>query len=142
MRNILSVLLAFHILFTVSGNRNEGADISAFNGLAKRNPLMAFGITVAMLSLAGIPPMAGFFGKYYIFNAAIEAGRYKLVLLAVVASLISVYYYFKVIIAVYFKQSNESAIELNGMHKMLYMLCVILLFVLAVIPEMIVGLMK
>jgi NADH-quinone oxidoreductase subunit N len=59
-----------------------------------------------------------------------------------VASLISVYYYFKVIIAVYFKQSNESAIELNGMHKMLYMLCVILLFVLAVIPEMIVGLMK
>jgi len=138
----IASLLAFHILFTVSGNRNEGADISAFNGLAKRNHLMAFGITVAMLSLAGIPPLAGFFGKYYIFNAAIEAGRYKLVLLAVVASLISVYYYFKVIIAVYFKQSNEAAIELNGMHKFLYLLCVILLFVLAVVPEMIVGLMN
>lgn len=138
----IASLLAFHILFTVSGNKNEGADISAFNGLAKRNPLMAFGVTVAMLSLAGIPPLAGFFGKYYIFNAAIEAGRYKLVLLAVVASLISVYYYFKVIIAVYFKQSNEAAIELNGMHKMLYLICVILLFVLAVIPELIIGLVK
>jgi NADH-quinone oxidoreductase subunit N len=138
----IASLLAFHILFTVSGNRNEGADIIAFNGLAKRNPLMAFGITVAMLSLAGSPPLAGFFGKYYIFNAAIEAGRYKLVLLAVVASLISVYYYFKVIIAVYFKQSNEAAIDINGMHKFLYMICIILLFVLAVIPEVIVGLMK
>jgi hypothetical protein len=47
-----------------------------------------------------------------------------------------------VIIAVYFKQSNEAAIELTGMHKLLYLICVILLFVLAVIPEMIVGLMK
>jgi NADH-quinone oxidoreductase subunit N len=138
----LASLLAFHILFTVSGNKNEGADISAFNGLAKRNPLMAFGITVAMLSLAGIPPLAGFFGKYYIFNAAIEAGRYKLVILAVIASLISVYYYFKVIIAVYFKQSNEAAIELNGMHKLLYLICVILLFVLAIIPELIISMLK
>ena len=138
----IASLLAFHILFTVSGNKNEGADISAFNGLAKRNPLMAFGVTAAMLSLAGIPPLAGFFGKYYIFTAAIEAGRYKLVLLAVVASLISVYYYFKIIIAVYFKQSNEAAIELSGMYKVLYMICVILLFILAIIPEFFVSLVK
>ena len=65
-----------------------------------------------------------------------------LVILAVIASLISVYYYFKVIIAVYFKQSNEAAIELNGLHKLLYLICVILLFVLAVIPELIISMLK
>jgi NADH-quinone oxidoreductase subunit N len=70
-------------------------------GLAKQNKFLAFAMTIAMLSLAGIPPLAGFFGKYYIFTSAIQSGYLYLVLIAVLGSLIAVYYYFRVIIVMY-----------------------------------------
>lgn len=128
-------ILAFHILFVLADSKNNDIDINAFNGLVKRNPLMAFGMTVAMFSLAGIPPIAGFFGKYYIFSAAIEAGRYKLVLLAVIASLISIYFYFKIVIAVYFKTTNEKTIKLSNSYKLLYAICIAILFAMAIAPQ-------
>ncbi len=131
----IATLMAFHILYIVSDNKNEGVGFEAFNGLAKRNPLMALGITVSMLSLAGIPPLAGFFGKYYVFTAALEAGRYKLVILAVIASLISVYYYFKIIIAAYYHKSNKAPIELSPAHRFLYIASIFLLLFLALAPD-------
>src|ERR1039457_1777552 len=67
----VSTIASFGVLIVVTKAKGS-EDYEAFNGLAKRNPLMAGILILAMLSLAGIPPLAGFFGKYYIFSNAIE----------------------------------------------------------------------
>lgn len=107
----LATLTAFAVLHNVGGD-NESAPIDAFNGLGKRYPLLAFVMTISLLSLAGIPPLAGFFAKYYIFTVAFESGYIPLVLVAVLSSLIGIYYYFRIIIAMYLK-SSEATPELN-----------------------------
>jgi len=80
---------AFAVAIIVS--RHTGSEkYDGFNGLAKQRPLLALALTVAMLSLAGIPPLAGFFGKYYIFSEAIRNERFWLVLIAIVNSIVGV----------------------------------------------------
>src|ERR1019366_1429955 len=88
----LSSVAAFAVAIVVSGNM--GSDkIEAFNGLAKRKPMLAGALTIAMLSMAGIPPFAGFFAKYYIFSETMHNGHFPMVVLAIVTSIIGVYYY-------------------------------------------------
>src|SRR2546430_8086803 len=89
--------------------RMEGEDISALAGLNQRSPFLAVTMTLAMVSLAGIPPLAGFFGKFLLLKAAVEQGApnhayYWLVALAIVGVVISLYYYFGVVGAVYLSQ--------------------------------------
>ncbi len=133
-------ITAFTVLFNVVAKSNNEA-IDAFNGLSKRNPFMAFAMAVAMLSLAGIPPMAGFFAKYYLFNAALQSGHVTLVIIAVLASLVGVYYYFKVIIAMYFKPATDAgSIEIPMMHKLLLVITLALTFALGILPELVIRL--
>jgi NADH-quinone oxidoreductase subunit N len=103
-------IAAFGIVYNVTKNGDESFD--AFNGLAKRNPGMALCMTVAMLSLAGIPVTSGFFAKYFVFTAMIGTNYKWLLILAVLTSAVGAYYYLKVIIAMYFKpqQSTEPVI--------------------------------
>jgi NADH-quinone oxidoreductase subunit N len=96
---------AFAILYHVTRNGNE--DLEAFYGLAKRNPGLAFFMTVAMLSLAGIPVTAGFFAKYLVFTTMIGTPFKWLLVLAIITSAVGVYYYLKVVIAMYFKANKE-----------------------------------
>jgi NADH-quinone oxidoreductase subunit N len=84
-------------------------DFTAFNGLAKKHPVMAGLMAVAMLSMAGLPPLSGFFGKYFIFDEVFkhssmskDGGFWWLVIVAAVNSVISIYYYFRIIIAMFF----------------------------------------
>ncbi len=91
-------LCAFGVLFAVSGEQNE-LSIEQFNGFMKKNPFLAVVLIISMLSLAGIPPLAGFLGKYYLFTTAMEANLVWLVVAAVIGSAISIYYYFKLIIS-------------------------------------------
>ena len=99
---------AFAVAIIVS--RHTGSEkYDGFNGLAKQRPLLALALTVAMLSLAGIPPLAGFFGKYYIFSEAIRNERFWLVLIAIVNSIVGVYYYLRVVYAMYLKEAPEQA---------------------------------
>lgn len=126
-------IAAFGVLYNVSRNGDESFD--AFNGLGKRNPLMAACMVVAMLSLAGIPITAGFFAKYFVFTNMIGTGYKWLLILAVVTSAIGVYYYFKVIIAMYFKSSSETEpvpFELSG--KMVVILTSIITLALGIVP--------
>lgn len=76
--------------------------ISDLSGISKTHPFMAFALTVFMLSLAGIPPLAGFFGKFYIFISAIEAELYQLAIVGVLASVVSAFYYIRIIKIMYF----------------------------------------
>ncbi|MFN5335534.1 MAG: NADH-quinone oxidoreductase subunit N [Bacteroidota bacterium] len=79
-----------------------------FNGLASKNPLLAFCLTVFLMSLAGIPLTGGFFAKYYMLSAVVKSGGYLwLVVTAVVLAAVSIFYYFKVIQAMYFKSAAE-----------------------------------
>lgn len=92
---VFANLGAFTILTRVEAEAGS-SEIQALSGLAKRSPFMAAAMTVCLLSLAGIPPLAGFVGKWYLFMGAVEAGYLWLALLGLVMSMISVYYYLSV----------------------------------------------
>ena len=83
--------------------------ISDYNGLYSTNPRMAFCMTICLFSLAGIPPFAGFFSKFFIFMAAFKAGYVWTVFIALVNTVISLYYYLLIVKAMYIK-SNPSPI--------------------------------
>ena len=102
----LSGIAAFSVIIYVCKNR-DNEDIVNFHGLGKNNPLLAAILTASLLSMAGIPIFAGFFAKLVLFSDVIEAGHIALVIVAVVNSIISVGYYFKLILAMYTKEPNE-----------------------------------
>ncbi len=97
---------AFAVVYIMEGEGKDGNSIYRFKGLAKRRPLLAAAMALFMISLAGIPPTAGFFGKLYVFMAAIQAGYILITILAVIASMISVYFYLRVIVMMYFHEDE------------------------------------
>lgn len=135
----VSSITAFAILLLIS-HKTGNDDIKSFNGLAKRNPFLAAVTVVAMLSLAGIPPTAGFFAKYYIFSSAIQNGYIGLVLLAILGSLIGVFYYFRVIIAVFKTEDETQEIAVNPLFGILLALTSLAALVLGIAPGILAGL--
>jgi NADH-quinone oxidoreductase subunit N len=129
-------LLAFAVLHLLE-KRNIGSNLENFRGLSNRSPLLAFSMSVALLSLAGIPPLAGFFAKYQVFNLALVNGHPKLVLLAVVTSLVGVYFYFRPIIAMYRAKSEEKLIDLSLNEKVPLIILAGLSILFAILPEII-----
>jgi NADH-quinone oxidoreductase subunit N len=117
----LSGIAAFSVILYVCKNR-DNEDVVNFHGLGKTNPLLAAILTAALLSMAGIPIFAGFFAKLVLFNQTIQAGYLALVIVAVVNSIISVGYYFKLILAMYTKEPNE---ERKGTPVIIYAVAVI-----------------
>ena len=107
---LVMTLLSFLVLILAS-NKLGGDDISHFNGLAKKSPLLAFAMLVAMISLAGVPFTAGFFGKFMIFKVALEAQLYWLVGLGAISVGCGFYYYLKVVKAMYWNASNGDTAE-------------------------------
>ena len=79
-------------------------EISDLAGLARSNPPLAFFLALLLFSLAGIPPLAGFFAKYYVFLAAIQAGLYGLAVVGVLASVVGAYYYLAIVKVMYFDE--------------------------------------
>jgi len=116
--------------------------IDSFNGLSKTNPLIALSVLISLLSLAGIPLTAGFFAKYYMLLAVIrEGGMLWLVVTAVLCAAVSVYYYFRVIQAMYFKDSAEDASPtFSPYFKWVMLLNAILILVLGIHPDLILNL--
>src|SRR5262249_40178402 len=112
----ISSIAAFAILLLVS-HVSHNDSIHSFDGLANKNPLLAVATVFAMLSLAGIPPMAGFFAKYYIFTAALQQHYVGLVIIAVAGSLIGVYYYFRIIVAIFKTEAEGISIPASPVFK-------------------------
>jgi NADH-quinone oxidoreductase subunit N len=77
-------------------------DIGDLAGLSRTNPVMAFFLAMLLFSLAGIPPLAGFFAKFYVFLAAVQSGLYVLAVIGVLASVVGAYYYLRIIKIMYF----------------------------------------
>lgn len=127
---------AFGVLNSVTKYGNE--TFEAFNGLGKRNPLLAVCMTIAMLSLAGIPITAGFFAKYYVFTAMIGTGYKWLLILAVLTSAIGVYYYFKVIIAMFFKSADDQEpLKIESLNTMVIAITALITLVIGLMPGLV-----
>lgn len=116
--------------------------LDAFNGLSKTNPVIALSVLVSLLSLAGIPLTAGFFAKYYMLLAVIREGHLMwLVITAVLCAAVSVYYYFRVIQAMYFKEpSNIVSLEFSSSFKWMMIINAILIIILGIHPDFILNL--
>ncbi|MFQ5950303.1 MAG: NADH-quinone oxidoreductase subunit N [Nitrospiria bacterium] len=99
---------AFTLVVLVCRKNVRGDQISDFRGLARTHPVVAAAFILFALSLIGIPPTAGFVGKLYLFNAAIQGGFYWLAIIAVLNSAISLYYYFKVVMVMYMEEPQDA----------------------------------
>jgi NADH-quinone oxidoreductase subunit N len=143
---LFTVLAAFLVICAVTRNA-EGEDISILAGLNQRSPLLAATLTLAMMSLAGIPPLAGFFGKFLLLKAVVERGAanpmwYWLVGVALFGVVVSLYYYFGVIRAIYWSKSAEemTAIRVSWPMKAAIAVCVLGMLYLGMFPNRAVSL--
>ncbi|RAJ27066.1 NADH-quinone oxidoreductase subunit N [Pedobacter cryoconitis] len=132
-------IIAFAVLILVK--QKTGHDnFESFNGLGKRNPLVALALTIAMLSLAGIPLTAGFIGKYLMFLNVMNEYQIYLVAFAILNALVGFYYYLRVIVAMYFKEGAEVVLETPIQYKVVLILSVIITIFLGVYPTIILNL--
>jgi NADH-quinone oxidoreductase subunit N len=136
----LAGIAAFSVILYVCKNR-ENEDIVNFHGLGKTNPLLAAILTASLLSMAGIPIFAGFFAKLVLFSQTIQAGYLVVVIFAVINSIISVGYYFKLILAMYTKEPNE---ERKGKPFLIYavaLIAIVLNIILGMFPSVVLDLL-
>lgn len=119
---------------------DKGEEIKDYEGLAKSRPLVAALMLVFMFSLAGIPPTAGFIGKFNIFMAAIKAGYTWLVVVGVIFSAISAYYYLRVVMNMYMKDATEEAgISPSPSIGLALFISVVMIFVIGLMPSLLIG---
>lgn len=134
-----ATIIAFGVLILVK--QQTGSElIDSFNGLGKKNPLAAIALTIAMLSLAGIPLTAGFIGKYVMFLNVMESYRTTLVVIAILNALVGFYYYFKVIIAVWFKTEGDIVLNTPLSYKVVLVLSAFVTLLLGIYPTLILNL--
>ena len=100
---------AFAVAQAVCDHGRGNYDLSSFDGLARRSFGLALAMSFFLLSLAGIPPLAGFIGKFYIFSAAVQSHHYGLATVGVINSVVSVYYYMKIAYHMFFKPAKDQA---------------------------------
>jgi NADH-quinone oxidoreductase subunit N len=101
---VAMTLGTFAVILTMKRNGQAVEQISDFSGLSRTNPLLAFFFAMLLFSLAGIPPLAGFFAKFYVFVAAIKAGLFTLAVVGVLASVVGAFYYLTIIKVMYFDE--------------------------------------
>jgi NADH-quinone oxidoreductase subunit N len=131
----LSTIGIFAVLLKMKDYTFEG-----FNGLAKHQPVLAATNTIFLLSLAGIPATAGFWAKFYMLSAAIYNGHVMwLVIVGVLCAAISVYYYFRVIQAMYFKEGDPQEIETSGTFKGMLIGIAAIVVLLGIFPQWLIN---
>ena len=136
----LAGIAAFAVILYVCKNR-DNEDITNFHGLGKTNPLLAAVLTGALLSMGGIPIFSGFFAKLFLFDQTIQAGYIVLVIVAVINSIISIGYYFKLILAMYGKEANEEKTGIPVLYYAVAVLAILLNLAIGLFPSMLLDLM-
>ena len=135
---IFSNLAAFGVIQAIENNCGK-VNIDDYNGLYKTNPMLSVAMMLAMFSLAGIPPLAGFFSKFFIFTSALQAGTvsmYVLVLIALINTIVSLYYYLLVVKAMFIHQDDcviapfKSALS----ERIALLVCVIGIILIGIVP--------
>jgi NADH-quinone oxidoreductase subunit N len=137
----LATVTAFAIFKIVSeyqtGRVEKPENFQAFEGLAKQNPLLAFCLTISLLSLAGIPLTAGFWGKFFVFADTFHRNITYSIIVAVLMSAVGIYYYFKGIIAAYFKTSEMEVIYIPGLYQVALIMSTLATLILGIYPTIV-----
>jgi NADH-quinone oxidoreductase subunit N len=128
------------IIYVTKDKGNE--DVSNFNGLGKTNPLMAAILTASLLSMAGIPIFSGFFAKFILFAQTIKAGYITVVIVAVINSIISVGYYFKLILAMYTKEASEEKTAVPFVYHAVAVIAILLNIIMGIYPSFVTNLLN
>ncbi len=135
----LMTLGAFGVVILAEG-RGENLSLGDLSGLAARHPWIAGAMAVFMISLAGLPPTAGFFAKFYVFSAAIQAGQLGLALVGVLASVVSVFYYLRVVYYIYMRPVEvERPLHLSPLALASIAFAAVAILVLGVYPTWALG---
>jgi NADH-quinone oxidoreductase subunit N len=127
------------IVVMIIRNKKGSDDISSFNGLAKENKILAFVLSVSMLSLAGIPGTAGFFGKFYMFGSAMQSLHFWLVAFAIINSFIAAYYYLRPVVAAYLNEGDKQIVSISSISTILLFILSILTILFGIVPGILVG---
>ena len=128
---------AFAIAGLVGSKEEKKTKITAFHGLGYSNPLIGLVMAICMFSLAGFPPTAGFIGKFYLFSSAMQSGYLWLVIIGVINSVISVYYYLRIVVAMYMHKPEEDAeqVQLMAGTRLVLLVSALGILILGVLPN-------
>jgi NADH-quinone oxidoreductase subunit N len=138
---LLMTLLSFAVLVVVA--QQTGEEISGFDGLAKRSPFLAFAMLIGMASLAGVPFTVGFFGKFFIFNAAIAHRQTALVIVGIITVACGFYYYFKVVRAMYWQPTAKiDDVPVSGLSRVTMSALIVAIIWLGIYPQPIFDALK
>jgi NADH-quinone oxidoreductase subunit N len=130
---------AFAIISFVEREDDKHLSLNDYQGFTKQQPLLAFLLTVFLFALAGVPPFAGFFGKYYVFVAAIKSHMTWLAIIGVLASLVSAYYYLRVVVLMYFREGQADVVSQPSRASVaVVVVCAVVVFLLGLFPTVII----
>jgi len=132
-------IAAFAVIIAITKDK-DNENIENFNGLGKSNPMMAIALTLSLLSMAGIPILAGFFGKVFLFGQMLEMGYTTLVIVAVINSIISVGYYFKLILAMFTKQATDEPTQFSSIYSIVAIIATIINLAIGLFPDLVLKL--
>ncbi|HVN22842.1 MAG TPA: NADH-quinone oxidoreductase subunit N [Syntrophorhabdales bacterium] len=128
---------AFSVVMLLGRKGEPNEDIESYAGLAGRHPFVALCMSIFLLSLTGIPPLAGFAGKFYIFSAAIKSHYYWLAVIGVLNSVVAAYYYLRVLMYMYFKEPERElgAIDLSPAYVVVILISIAALLYMGILPR-------
>jgi len=132
----LAGITAFAVIIAVTRDKEE-QEIRFFDGLGKKNPILALTLTLALFSMAGIPILAGFFGKVFLFGQMLDLGYTTLVIIAVINSIVSLGYYFKLILAMYTKENKEEVASIPFVYKIVAIVAILINLTFGLFPDLI-----
>lgn len=127
------------VLYVTKGKDNETIDL--FNGFGKSHPLLAAVLTASLLSMAGIPILSGFFAKFFLLNQVLQTGWLILVVVAIISSIISVGYYFKIILAMYTKEGSNELPKVPYIYQIVAILALVINIALGLFPSVVYNLL-
>lgn len=111
-----------------------GERVDDFDGLHRRAPFWSFAMVIFLLSLGGIPPTAGFIGKYFLFAAAVQSGFGWLAIIAVLMSAVSMFYYLRLVVAMYLKEGREAEVAITPGLQFVAVVCLVVTLILGILP--------
>ena len=126
---------AFGLVIVLESRGYAGESVDDWKGLSRRNPLLAGVMLIFLLSLAGIPTTAGFIGKYYLFASAVKAGYWGLAVLAVLASAVSLFYYFRIVMAMYLSEGEAAPLKGSPALTAAVAICALATMVIGLAPS-------
>ena len=137
----LAGIASFAVIIYVTKDK-DNEDIANFDGLGKTNPLLAAILTASLLSMAGIPIFSGFFAKFMLFAQTIKVGYFVVVIAAVINSIISVGYYFKLILSMYTKEASEENKAVPFVYYAVAVVAILLNIVMGIYPSLVTNLLN